>query len=134
MGVRTFQAPCSPHSRCIDSVRPATEQPNLTLSITGSNAGVNGTLHTPTHNLPHCLPPHSASLPALGYFVPVLCVYARLFVCDTSAPSKKTRPCLSFFQLYDGESPTQIPVALNATNVKFNPEVPSCTKFPTIMF
>lgn len=36
MGVRMFQGPCSPHSRRIDSVRPATEPPNLTLSITGS--------------------------------------------------------------------------------------------------
>lgn len=80
MGVRMFQGLCSPHSRRIDSVRPATEPPNLTLSITGSTQ----------ESMVHCTHRHAISLPVcrtpprfLGRFC------ARLFV--PVAPRSRNR-------------------------------------------
>lgn len=50
-----FQRPCSPHSRGTDSVKAATEPPNLTLSISGSRQ--ESMLRcTHTHSLTHTLP------------------------------------------------------------------------------
>lgn len=121
MGVRTFQAPCSPHSRGIDSVRPATEQPNLTLSITGGNAGVNGTLHTPTHNLPHCPPPRTLPHFLHSAILSPLSVSMRGSLSATPLPLKKDPPAFRAFSSCTGEPPTEIPVA---TNFKFKPEVP----------
>lgn len=81
MGVRTFQAPCSPHSHSIDSVRPATEQPNLTLSITGSMQ----------ESMVHCTHRHTISLtvyctlshfPCLAIsFAPSVFMYVSLSPC-----------------------------------------------------
>lgn len=88
--LKHFRPLLSPHSHSIDSVRPATEQPNLTLSITGSMQ--ESMLHcTHRHTIsPHCLL-HSVSLPLLGYFIPSICIYVCLFVPSASAPLEDTK-------------------------------------------
>lgn len=71
-----FGGLCSPHRRRIDGVRPATETPNLTLSITGSTQ----------ESMVHCTHRHAVSLPVCR----ALPSSAAFFVPATPPPPEST--------------------------------------------